>query len=174
MKNIFWPGINIIVFNPDEDEKSDKFINYIKSFSNELNIIHFHFRYGIGCIDSLSIDRITDNIKDKQSIYIYDARSKWSERGLKSNRVEICNQLNMVNLDAKRENTVLLLVIDAADKNYASLPYIEYINTVTIYSASTILISKENTDDNFELLKHREFKIHHEYNLETLLNRKDK
>lgn len=153
---ILLPGINITIFNSNEDDKADEFINRIK-VDTKFDTVYFHFQNGIGTLDSVSIDKGESDDKEKQKIYIFDARSKWSDRGLKSNRTDICNQLVKCYNDALRENVILLLVIDAEEEKQIEhytqpLPYIEYINTKVIYMATCIFVHKNNK---YELVKHR-------------------
>lgn len=152
---ILLSGINIVIFNSNEDDKADEFINTIKS-NTKFDCTYFHFKDGIGYTESISFDKgNVDN--EKQSIYIFDARSKWSGRGLKSNRISICDQLVKCYNDALKENVILLLIIDAEEQKQFEyyirpLPFIEYINTKVIYIATCIFVHK---NDKYELVKHR-------------------
>lgn len=153
---ILLPGINIVIFNSNEDDKADEFINTIK-IDSKFDTTYFHFENGIGTIDSVSINKGESDDKEKQRIYIYDARSKWTERGLKSHRIDICNQLMKCYNDALEDNVILLLVIDADEEKefkspWKSLPYIEYIKTPIIYMATCIFVHEE---EQYDLVKHR-------------------
>lgn len=152
MKKLFDVGMNLIIFSKDESEKYNELISYLKSLSDQYNVITKHNDI---IIDSISISRGDDKVR--QMIFIDDISDCIDNMDLDSYR-EYSEILNNSLMTCRKLNIICVIIARIHyDDNKEDLIYNLKPNFIKLLS-SVVLISDPN-NDKYILKKSRDKKI---------------